>query len=450
MKALERSEERTDGSEEDVQVIPEITDRFFSSAKVDESSNQKPEKPRPPRPAALPNRPPQPPRPAVGPTPLRPAPVPSPSTVSGAQGSFVKKQQQQQTAAPRQPMRPHMVPGAKKFAPQKVIAHIGMPTNVTHTGHAKTAEEAQKLIEKLMAGGLSADLPAPMQPAPGLEKNGRDADQREKMDGATNPQPMPRTKSAFDVGHEEPIIPPNFLPLVRNQSDTSLDARDADLVWQRPPLVPEPLVPLSRPVPVPAARTVPVRTPSVHSTANEGEDQDNWVSLPPPKSLPPVLPQEFGRGPPPPVPSSRPVGAPGPSIPPQGENPPTAAPRRDVRQDLSFDAADPPVKPMRPISSFAGAVPTPFAAEMFAKPAQFSSPTDDLKLLSQISSATDDNDERSTPLFVTDPIPSIPPRPRAVPPARPPVGVPAIPARSSVPPVQGPPPLIPPRQGTSS
>lgn len=285
----------------------------------------------------------------------------------------------------------------------------------------------------------------------GLERNERDANQREKVDGTTNPQPMPRTKSAFDVGHEEPNNPPNYPPLVRNQSDTSLEIRDADILRQRPPLVSEPLMQPSRPAPVPAARTVPVRTPSLQSASNEGEDQDNWVSLPPPMSLPPSLPQELGRGPPPPVPSSRPVGAPGPCIPSQLENPPVPAPRRDTRQDLSFDAADPPVKPTRPISSFAGAVPTPFTGEMFAKPAWYSAPTDDLKMSSQISSTSDDDLHKveSAPLVVDDPIPSIPPRPRVVP-ARPPVGAPAIPARSSVPPVQGPPPLIPPRQGTSS
>lgn len=284
----------------------------------------------------------------------------------------------------------------------------------------------------------------------GLEKNGRDANQRERMDSATNPQPMPRTKSAFDVGHDEPSDPSDFPPLIRNQSDTSLDARDADLFRQRPPHVPEPLgPPQGRPVPVPAARTVPVRTPSVQSAANEGEDQDSWVSLPPPKSLPPLLPQEIGRGPPPPVPSSRPVGAPGPCFPSQLENAPMPAPRRDIRQD--FDAVDPPVKPTRPISSFAGAVPTPFAAEMFAKPGQNSSPTADLIMPSQISVANHNDPQKgeSAPLFVDDPIPNIPPRPRVVP-ARPLVGAPAIPARSSVPPVQGPPPQIPPRQGTSS
>ena len=36
------------------------------------------------------------------------------------------------------------------------ISHIGLPTNVTHTGHAKSEEEAQKLIETLLANQQSA------------------------------------------------------------------------------------------------------------------------------------------------------------------------------------------------------------------------------------------------------------------------------------------------------
>ena len=37
------------------------------------------------------------------------------------------------------------------------ISHIGLPMNVTHTGHARSAEEAQKLIESLMTGGVVTD-----------------------------------------------------------------------------------------------------------------------------------------------------------------------------------------------------------------------------------------------------------------------------------------------------
>lgn len=39
--------------------------------------------------------------------------------------------------------------------------------NVTHTGHARTAEEAKKMIEQLMSGAADADLPAPIQPTAG-------------------------------------------------------------------------------------------------------------------------------------------------------------------------------------------------------------------------------------------------------------------------------------------
>ena len=50
------------------------------------------------------------------------------------------------------------------------ISRIGLPTQVAHKGHAKTEEEAKKLIEQLMLGGGSADqagLPQPMAPSPG-------------------------------------------------------------------------------------------------------------------------------------------------------------------------------------------------------------------------------------------------------------------------------------------
>ena len=50
------------------------------------------------------------------------------------------------------------------------ISRIGLPTQVAHTGHARTEEEAKKLIEQLMLGGGSADqdgLPQPMAPSPG-------------------------------------------------------------------------------------------------------------------------------------------------------------------------------------------------------------------------------------------------------------------------------------------
>jgi len=47
------------------------------------------------------------------------------------------------------------------------IMTIGLPTNVTHMGHANSPEEAAALIEKLLqpgAPGVKGTLPAPLKP----------------------------------------------------------------------------------------------------------------------------------------------------------------------------------------------------------------------------------------------------------------------------------------------
>ena len=52
------------------------------------------------------------------------------------------------------------------------IRHIGLPTNVSHLGHAKSPEEAAELIEKLFSedqNALKGTLPAPLKP--GGKKN---------------------------------------------------------------------------------------------------------------------------------------------------------------------------------------------------------------------------------------------------------------------------------------
>lgn len=43
---------------------------------------------------------------------------------------------------------------------------IGLPTNVTHQGHATSIEDAQSLIEKLMVG-RGTSLPPPLLPESG-------------------------------------------------------------------------------------------------------------------------------------------------------------------------------------------------------------------------------------------------------------------------------------------
>ena len=53
------------------------------------------------------------------------------------------------------------------------IRNIGLPTNVSHCGHAKSPEEAAVLIEKLLSpdgGGLKGTLPAPLKPAGGKKR----------------------------------------------------------------------------------------------------------------------------------------------------------------------------------------------------------------------------------------------------------------------------------------
>ena len=45
------------------------------------------------------------------------------------------------------------------------ISSIGLPTNVSHHGHAGNMEEAQNLIEKLIRGeSVDSSLPQPLQP----------------------------------------------------------------------------------------------------------------------------------------------------------------------------------------------------------------------------------------------------------------------------------------------
>ena len=76
-------------------------------------------------------------------------------------------------AASRQPLRAHQIPRHTSTTSSKArpVSHIGVPTNVTHTGHAKTEQEAKELIERLLAASspgaaAAAQLPAPLLPQP--------------------------------------------------------------------------------------------------------------------------------------------------------------------------------------------------------------------------------------------------------------------------------------------
>lgn len=53
------------------------------------------------------------------------------------------------------------------FSTTLQITNIGLPTNVTHLGHAKSPEEAAAIIEKLLQSGgvdMKGTLPAPLKP----------------------------------------------------------------------------------------------------------------------------------------------------------------------------------------------------------------------------------------------------------------------------------------------
>ena len=105
-----------------------------------------------------------------------------------------------------------------------------MPTNVTHTGHARTEEEAKALIEKLLSAGgggnaesgagAGANLPAPLLPSQPAVAGGTVAAANpvasppmgvttnkggvEMRATSTSPKAMPRAKSVMDVSGGSP------------------------------------------------------------------------------------------------------------------------------------------------------------------------------------------------------------------------------------------------------
>ncbi|XP_052801700.1 synaptojanin-1-like [Mya arenaria] len=145
-----------------------------------------------------PVKPPPPQRPVGGPP--RPSPPkPSSSPLSGRKppGPAIK-----------QPLGSQAI-GKIKSKQQNKIVRIGLPTNVTHMGHANSPEEAAALIEKLMLPGgsdLKGTLPAPLKPG-GLK-------------ASTN---IPRSKTSEDVNSDTLPPPPCVTKAqsVENISSTS-------------------------------------------------------------------------------------------------------------------------------------------------------------------------------------------------------------------------------------
>ena len=324
-----------------------------------------------------------------------------------------------------------------------------------------------KPAEKPGTGSGGSLVPAPRQRAaltPTREPTARSS--------VPPPRPtaMPRAKSDYNVRAAE-----QDAAMVRNSSDTNLEKR-ADAVSS----------PAKSSDHSSATYTMPGEAAAKMSAANHfvedqgrdlvrAEDSEEVVSLPPPTSLPPALPSGFSsRGPPPPLPASRPVGA----LPagqstnmaagnPPGISAPVPAPRPDAAAGYptSTPAANPtvtqvPVPAPRPdgvypVGNSAGP-PVPVQAQV-AAPVPIprrDNVANSAVPASEIPKAAAGGDTET---------PFIPPRPKAVAATQPAVttagtsGTPTIPARSAAaapPPVPGrsniPPPAIPPRQPHSS
>ena len=229
------------------------------------------------------------------------------------------------------------------------------------------------------------------------------------------PQPMPRTKSAFDVsGDDLSLMPAKAMP--RNQSETNLQQRPNSIPNLTDSNVTNNMSGLQQPA-------SPVRCPSLSSLngpdafetdyeAAEPYDTD-FDSMPPPQNLPPSLPTGYGRGPPPPVPGTRPVG--------------------------SLPAPLPPARPGLMTDAMAAPLPGP-RSETVIQPFD--------EVLNQQPSNGDATGVQAEDVSVETPY--IPPRPKAAPVGLPPSLPPVIPARTVPPPIPSRTPVgvpqIPPRQ----
>ncbi|XP_064600325.1 synaptojanin-1-like [Liolophura sinensis] len=257
-------------------IVPSIEPRLRSSPS--------PERPRnpPQRPSAPPAKPPPPQRPPGGP--------PRPATGKAAPAKPGPPM--------RPPMRPQNMPKKAGTSPQKKILSIGLPTNVTHQGHAGNICEAQKLIEQLMGQASDDSLPQPLQPGPltGVPTFG--------------PKPLPRSKTSTDVAGEgvapDSLEAPKAVPRfnsVQNLSSTAENGVDQS-------------TDVARPVPTPRRNIVstiePVCSRQVPQPASRPQSVFVRGTPPPVPSVPPVSGPAFGnnvpvsRGPPPPVPGHPP------------------------------------------------------------------------------------------------------------------------------------------------
>lgn len=263
----------------------------------------------PGRPSAPPAKPPPPQRPPGGP------PKPSPPAVRAAPPGSPSHRPSCEMPKVRQPLRPSAAVTANARAKKAVskIAFIGRPTNVKHTGHANTPEEAARLMELLMrgdsVGGGAGSLPPPLKPS--TSASNLTLENEAERSGLV-PKPMPRSRTAQDIDintkhstdvealPSPPPRKPTPTPVPRRRSidnicDVGDNSNGAPQPKPRPHRdVPSPPVGAVAVFPSPEAGqksgnplTVPIVRPHPGSVGGSGR-----------ASQPPAVP---GRGPPPPA-----------------------------------------------------------------------------------------------------------------------------------------------------
>nr|XP_022328766.1 synaptojanin-1-like isoform X2 [Crassostrea virginica] len=162
----------------------ESPDPFTSQAK---QQGQEPgSRPAPPqRPSGPPAKPPPPQRPKA-------PPVKTTGITEKSSDSDVKRP----PTMVRKPISSQSIKKMKtKQEPKMQAMNIGLPTNVTHQGHATSLEDAQSLIEKLMVGG-GASLPPPLLPnADNKMTKSLTTESVEDKPGPEAPKPVPRNKT---------------------------------------------------------------------------------------------------------------------------------------------------------------------------------------------------------------------------------------------------------------
>ncbi|XP_052229766.1 synaptojanin-1-like [Dreissena polymorpha] len=133
-------------------IVPEQQTKLRGNPPEASSRSSAPPKPGPPVKPLRPQRPGGgPPKPA--PTGVTTRPTGSPKMSRPSTGPPIK-----------QPLGPQAI-GKIRSKQQNKIMNIGLPTNVTHKGHANSPEEAAALIEQLLQGAdLKGTLPAPLKP----------------------------------------------------------------------------------------------------------------------------------------------------------------------------------------------------------------------------------------------------------------------------------------------